>query len=334
MTIQQTLISLSDKIRWQQALQDVPHGPAHRWEYNFALNQTYHQDILLYEGVTEHFKAVCPIAVREKFNHKDLVTPYGFGGLVSRGKPLPNLFNEWNSLFQPLAYICGYFVFHPTFNVATDFIESDLYTIEPANTIYTIDLQFTMQALLQNMSKAHRYELRQWESQHFQIIEDKDEIQTVLVDLYTETLVRTHAKPVYHFSCETLHQILHDQHTIALGVKENSRIVAIALFPYTAHVADYFLNAATIDGRKHTRGLIWKGMEKLQQHCVPMLNLGGGIKPADSLDDFKRRFGGQTVPVSTLKQIFNQEVFDNLCAKLTPSSLAQSYFPPYYTIPE
>jgi len=337
--LEQALIPLADKSRWEEVLRGMSHGPAHCWAYNEALAKTHQQEVFLYASSnlnldqerenlsSDPFKAICPVVLRKKFNTRDVVTPYGFGGLVTQGH-YPDFPKQWQTFYKQQNLICGYFALHPLFNHPQ--ITNHAIT-QSASPIYIIDLTLSVETLMSNMTKAHRYELRQWENSSVQIIDDKTIITEYLTPLYFETLNRVKANQVYHFNKETLHQLIHDEKTLALAAVIDKKIEAIILFIHTAYIADYFLNASTDTGRIHTRGLLWHGMQRLKEMGVPTLNLGGGIKPNDSLDDFKRRFGGTLVNTKVLKQIFDESIFEELCTKTNTSLASTHYFPPYYT---
>ncbi|EKD71932.1 MAG: hypothetical protein ACD_46C00059G0001, partial [uncultured bacterium] len=197
-----------------------------------------------------------------------------------------------------------------------------------ANPVYMLDLTQSTDLLLKKLSKVHRYELRQWEISSANLITDKSRLLTGLFDLYRKTLSRVNASALYYFQTETLSHLVESKNTIAIGVITQGKLEAISLFLHTPYIADYFINASTIDGRRHARGLLWTGIEMLKQLSIPSLNLGGGIKPNDNLDKYKRRFGGVLYSSPVLKQIYNQEKFDMLCKKIYDH---HNYFPPYHT---
>jgi hypothetical protein len=182
------------------------------------------------------------------------------------------------------------------------------------------------------MGKTHRYELRRCEERpDMEVVTDRDELRKVLLDLYPETVRRVGASAVYHFRSSSLERLADAEDSLLLGVKERESIHAVALFLFTAWAADYFLNASTLEGRKYSRLLVWAAIKALKQKHVAYLNLGGGIKPDDTLDQFKRRFGGEMVVGQVLKQVFNQDKYAYLCNKYgSVSDMETDYFPPYW----
>ena len=165
------------------------------------------------------------------------------------------------------------------------------------------------------------------------LVTDRGRLEEALLELYPQTVKRVGASSTYHFAPATLEQLAEASGSILLGVEDQSGVQAVTLFLYTPWAADYFLSASSSQGRKYTRLLVWTAIKTLKQHNVSTLNLGGGVKPGDSLDDFKRRFGGLMVRGQALKQIFDPAGYDYLCAKYCSGSHGQiGYFPPYWGV--
>jgi hypothetical protein len=155
-----------------------------------------------------------------------------------------------------------------------------------------------------------------------------------MLQLYPETIERVGASGVYNFSTATLEQLANAPDTVLVGVEEKSTVHAVVLFLHTPWIAEYFLNATSSQGRKYTRLLVWTAIKALKRSNVAWLNLGGGVKPGDSLDQFKRRFGGKMVRGQVLRQIFDQKKYSSLCSKYSPKNDGTGeagYFPPYWS---
>ena len=62
-----------------------------------------------------------------------------------------------------------------------------------------------------------------------------------------------------------------------------------------------------------------------------MLNLGGGVREADGVAEFKRRFGAWTLPLRSLEQVYDPlAAYDRFCRSkaVSPSDRA-GYFPAF-----
>lgn len=322
--LKQGFITINDEAAWQAKLDGIAHGPAHTWHYNRAIQFSSKRETFLYYAETDYFSALCPLAIREKFGQQDVVTPYGYGGLITKGYH-DHFLEQSRQFLSDQGLVCGYMQLHPTF-CAEDYCLQ----IPAATTIYILDLTQPLSVLQTNLSKVHRYELKNWEKKPVELIFDKNRIMTILPNLYEQTLARVQANVVYHFSTATLTALLENEHAIAIGAAVNNKIEAISVFLYTPYMADYFLNASDEPGRNHTRGLLWAAIKYLQEKNVKAFNIGGGIKPGDALDDFKRRFGGTSKSSHVLKQIYNPILFDKICQESGVEKKNTNYFPPYY----
>lgn len=324
--LHQKFVPLEDREEWNRQLKNISYAPAHTWIYNKAIALSSKLETFLYCASTTIFKAVCPIAVREKLGQRDIVTPYGFGGFISRGNHI-DFHRNWHAFIASTEYICGYIALHPFFCNLSHFQYAEM---NATTKIYSLNLQQSSETLFNQLAKIHRYELKQWKNSNVKIILDPTRLKIILPDLYKQTLLRANASTVYHFSTETLFNIV-DNDAVMIGAEINGEIEAISIFLYTPHIADYFLNASTINGRYHTRGLLWSAIAILKELNIPILNLGGGIKPNDGLDDFKRRFGGKLSDYNVLKEVYNDSAFKKLCQQAGVNQLANyPYFPPYY----
>jgi hypothetical protein len=106
--------------------------------------------------------------------------------------------------------------------------------------------------------------------------------------------------------------------------------VAVALFLTTPWVADCFLQASTPSGRGHTRRLVWEGIVRLCERGATVLNLGGGARPGDDLEAFKRRFGGHSVRGVSLKQVYDRRRFEEVSWRHGVPATIEGYFPAYW----
>jgi hypothetical protein len=183
------------------------------------------------------------------------------------------------------------------------------------------------------MSKTHRYEIKRFEREKApRLTFDRALLALAVKSLYRETLTRVDAADVYNFPDDTLDILMDSSRALLIGVEDGEGIQAVSIFLYNEFIAEYFLNATTLQGRKYSRKILWQAIETLKNMEVASLNLGGGVKPGDSLDDFKRRFGGKALSGQALKIIFNQDAYNALSEKYCgPNHKVAVYFPPYWS---
>jgi hypothetical protein len=116
-----------------------------------------------------------------------------------------------------------------------------------------------------------------------------------------------------------------------IGCEDGAGVAAVALFGHSFGVADYVINVSSVEGRKYSRILIWAAVKALKERGVTLLNLGGGVRPGDALEAFKRRFGGSAADVRVLMQVCDTGKYRQLCSRYCESgNFASHYFPPYW----
>jgi hypothetical protein len=316
-----TLISLANAEDWEGAVSRVSHGPAHTHWYNSALAASIEDEIVLFEYAEGEDCAVCPIVLRRFGNSVDIATPYGFGGFATHGrcKGLPD---EFHRLAIEKGWVCGYLALHPLF--PHPFVAAN--GLERGRTIYLLDLSSSEDVLLASMHETHRYELRKDSALLESINAEEAAPARALPALYAETLARVGASDTYRFSEATLNSWIDSAGSLVLGIGEPPQAVIFCM--YTKDIADYFINASTNQGRRYTRILIWAAVCELKRRGVRYFNLGGGVHEGDTLEAFKRRFGGRSLDSPVLKQVYLREQFTALCDQAGAPESA-SYFPSY-----
>ncbi len=325
-----TIISLSERDAWEQELRDMRYLPAHTWEYCSAMSATSGMETALYVE-TAGRKVICPFSVRSREEgFRDLVSPYGFGGILSSDMENGNgaSLGGWKAFWRANGAVTAYIMQHPLSRLSTG--EGEGGEITEMHRLFQIDLTRPIEELWQAMHSAHRYQVRHDEaSGAIDIVCDAEDLRQALYVLYPRTLDRLQASKVYYFGRTTLESLANMRGVLIVGARDRNTVQAVSLFLSTPHGADYFLNAATEDGRKYSRSLLWTAIQELKNRSVPSLNLGGGVHPGDSLEAFKRRFGGSPVSGQVLRQVFDREKYAYLmkhCENADP----QGYFPPYW----
>jgi hypothetical protein len=316
------LISLADVQDWKMAVNRAVHGPAHTHWYNAALATSVEGEIALFEYAAGEDRAVCPLIMRPYGKAVDIATPYGFGGFATDGscRGLPA---ELRRFAIEQGWICGYLALHPL--LPHPFASGD--GLEQGRTVYVLDLSAGEDQLLASMNETHRYELRKNSKLLESISADADSLAMALPALYAETLSRVGAAATYRFSAATLNAWRSSPGCLMLGLGEPLQAIVFCL--YTKDIADYFINASTSEGRSYTRILLWAAACELKRRGVRHFNLGGGARNLDALEAFKRRFGGKSLNVPVLKQVYMSEQFTAFCRQAETEREGGGYFPPY-----
>jgi hypothetical protein len=326
MMISQRRIPLESCAEWKAALEGIKHAFAHTWENCHAMHLTTGFRTYLYCFETENVRIVCPIAEREFEGYIDIVTPYGFSGFVGTGD-CANFPQYWQAFAKARGYVCGYIGLNPIFENKTYFDSNELYSY---NNIYVLDLTLSSQQLFLDLYKNRQRQLQRWEKTSGTLIADKTALADFFLANYSEFFRQKAATSAYAFQRATLEFLFEKKDVFLLGAGRSNRLEAATLFTYTSDVADALLHVAIADKSDHSAALLWHGARHFKSLGIPLLNLGGGVRANDSLAWFKERFGGRKMALSCLKQIYDPEIYADLCARTgaNPADTA-GYFPAY-----
>jgi len=133
---------------------------------------------------------------------------------------------------------------------------------------------------------------------------------------------------VYQYDGPVLAELAEAPGVLYVGARgSDGEIEAITIFLHAGAQGEGFLNAATLPGRRHSRGLYWQAMQELRAAGVREVNLGGGIQPGDGLSEFKQRLGARRSPTLALKQVFDQARYDAACIASGVEPTLDGYFP-------
>lgn len=329
------LISINDAERWRSALTGIPHALAHTWEYVKAwslsfdsnLSRQDEQAVWLYVFEQAGARRVCPLAERVWNGRSDIVTPYGFSGFAGTGE-CADLMLHWMRFAAERGWVCGYIGLHP---ILDDWSDEPVSQIQITHRVYEIDLMQSETQLAAGLSRNARERLRDWRRSGARLVHDQERLRQFFVAEYHRFTRRVGASAVYDFSSATLDALMRIKTVFLVGAENTmDKLEAVSVFGYTAHCGEYLFNVSLPEGRPHSAALLWEGLLKLKSCGVPVVNLGGGIKAGDGLDQFKARFGGRQRPLRALRQIYRPEAYLACCREAGVDPLTQAgYFPPY-----
>jgi Fe-S cluster biogenesis protein NfuA len=318
-------IALDDPAAWRKALYRIPHAFAHTWDNCYAMHLSTGYKTFLYTLEKNDIRVVCPIAERAYEGYVDIVTPYGFSGFVGN-KPLPGFPDYWKKFTSERGYICGYIGLNPVLQNENYYQEDEIYYY---NSVYMLDLTKGVDELFAGLSTNRKRQIKAAEGMN-NITTEKGKLLEFLLTHYYEFYREKGASKVYQFKPDTIIELAFRDNVIIAGLEDDRGINAVILFAFTPYIGEYMLNISLPEGKRYSAALIWYGVKKLIEHNVQWLNLGGGIKPGDGVAKFKERFGGKVFLLSSLKQIYNHDVYRSLCCKanVNPDDLT-GYFPLY-----
>jgi hypothetical protein len=317
-------IPLGSPGEWENALEGIKHAFAHTWENCYAMHLTTGFKTYLYCFEADNVRIVCPIAEREFEGHVDIVTPYGFSGFVGNAD-CPEFPLHWNQFVEERGYVCGYFALNPTFENDTYFNPNEIYR---SNTLYFLDLTLGIDKLFANLHKNRKRKLKDFDKTAF--ISDRSALTNFLIDNYPAFLRRVQAPKAAYFTRETLTSLCNLNNVVMVGAGTVEKIEAVYIFAHTLYAGDCLFNVAVPEGRHYATSLLWRGVNYLKSKHIPVLNLGGGVRENDRVAQSKEYFGPIKRPFRALKQVYNPEIYEQLCRHQGADPADKTgYFPGY-----
>lgn len=315
------VVPLEDQSEWEAALDGVPHGLAHTWGYNKAMQATSGHRTSLFVADSGEDRFLCPLAERESLGSTDVYTPLGFSGIIGRGS-LHVLRESWTACAAQHDWVAGYVGLHPVLAPEGLPTADDAHS---ANSVYLLDPTIGADALLAQMSESTRRRLRRFAPDETRITSDRDKCSKAFLQLYGPFMRTRQAGSPYALSDETLHELCGLPEVTLLGFPAE-RPRAVVMMGSAGYGAEYVFGVADPDDRGYILPLLWRAIRDDATAGNPWLNLGGGIREDDSLAEFKRRLGGRRVPLVSLQQIYDAGAYRALCEVAGTDS---GYFPAY-----
>jgi Acetyltransferase (GNAT) domain len=318
------LVPLADRAGWEAALENVPHSFFHTWNYNDAIAATTQLHPSLFVCHSTPGRVVCPLIERPFERYVDVATPPGFPGPV--GTYARSDFLDELALFaNGRGWVSGYIALDPT--LAEDSLASAADAFHH-NDVYVLDLTAGETGVAKRLSRNRHRELRVHDDVRLIVLPEP--IEEFLVARVGAHLRARGASPAACLSEETIRRLCRADQVWLVAAQLEGQIHAAAAFASTASSAVSVLHIATPHGRKLSVHLVWRAVRHYAEKGVAQLNLGGGVRPGDSVAEFKRRFGARVVPLVSLRQVFDQSTFRQLCARAGQDADDRSgYFPPY-----
>lgn len=321
-----TRISIADEKAWTSAIQEFEPCASHSWAFNDAFADP---NIELVVGRSDDLNVVCPVTHRLQAWGIELLSPLGYAGPLYSGT-IRSIRQEWFDFWKSEGAVTGYLQLHPLLqqDQMLLFENEDAWV---ANHNFTIDLTQTEAQFRSNLARDHRARLNKWFRGTVAISQSPREKKVeAFVALYQDFAKRRGLSSLYTFDADVLYQMCQNPSVEIIAAETaEGEIEAVSLFPYGTHGAYYYLNGASEAGQNHARAILWTAMLHFKARGLQYLNLAGGIQTHDSLHNFKRRFGTTEHPTHALKQIYNSEVYERLCAHYQVDTSRTGYFPPW-----
>lgn len=314
-------IPLEDEFIWNDTVRGIG-WPAHSFDYQRALAAGTSSNVSLMDFRHGDGRLIVPVIERCDVRARDLVTPYGLGGMIVQN-PSHELFSRFGEELGEQGYVAGYL----QFDVATPWGSwQDGLDIRGDNEVFVLDLTDENLELLNPRSENLREKLRVWERLDARIETDIERLMPAFLSLFPTTMVRVGASPTYDFAAENLIALLKSEETTMFGGVVGGHVEAVSVFRRWGLRADYLFNASTDAGRGLSAKLLLLAAQQFRSDGIELFCLGGGARRGDGLAQFKRRFGGIARPLRALCQVYHRARFDQLCAEVRVDA---GWFPPY-----
>jgi hypothetical protein len=151
--------------------------------------------------------------------------------------------------------------------------------------------------------------------------------RVAFLDLYEQTMRRTDAAPHYFFGAEYFDRLLPAERTwLALATDPDGVPAAASIAAVSDGYLHYYLSGSA---DSHLGDSPMKNvLARLTRHAGELqlpLNLGGGIRPGDALEEFKRGYANRTLGWRTSEIVCDPERY----AALSAGREAGGFFPAY-----
>jgi len=144
---------------------------------------------------------------------------------------------------------------------------------------------------------------------------------------YEETMTRTDAAPRYFFGSEWFEAVFSSRRTwLVLVNSPDGDVAAGSIGALSDGVLHYFLSG-TADDHLHEAPMknAIVALQDLSDELGAPLNLGGGLRPGDGLEEFKRGFANRQAPFIAHEVICDPDAYD----RLSTGCAAGDFFPAY-----
>ena len=285
-------------------------------------------EFLRAEGVTHTLRIesggtelVAPLIVREiPAGGSDAVSPYGYSGVVPLGgealtEALEPETVDWSDTGLVSAFLRG-----------TALGPHALAGAERS------ELQISDPGLERKSRMSDRQQVRRNEARGYtaEILPGPDAARPErdgFLRAYEQTMVRTEAAQRYFFGREWFDTVLSSPRAwLALIRAPGGEIAAASIATLSDEVLHYYLSGT---GNEHLGDAPMKNLivalQDLSDELDVPLNLGGGLRPGDGLEEFKRGFANRRAPFLTHQIVCDREAYD----RLSEGRSAGEFFPAY-----
>jgi Acetyltransferase (GNAT) domain len=278
---------------------------------------------------TDDVELVAPLIVREidGTRDRDAISPYGYPGLYRRVADLSHIEGQTDNSALDSAAIDW-----SATGLVSAFIRHTLGSSPLTGATERNVAQIADPALPLKSRPSDRRQVRRnleagYELELVPGSETTPEQRAGFLDVYEQTMRRTGAAPHYFFGAAYFDRILEADRTwLALATGPEDDLAAASIAAVSDGYLHYYLSGSA---DPHLRSAPMKSIVTcLVEHSTELglpLNLGGGIKPGDALEEFKRGFANRRQHWLTSELVCDEQRY----ARLSGGREAGSFFPAY-----
>ncbi|OFY51426.1 MAG: hypothetical protein A2W85_09805 [Bacteroidetes bacterium GWF2_41_31] len=328
---------------WHQALLIESHDIYHLPGYCHLEAEVLHGKPVAWSAQIEGTQFIIPLVERVIHSNgsieKDLVSPYGYPGILYNEDTSTALIIEALKQFHTEAAACGYvssFIrLHPLYNTF-QLAKLPNITYHAHGPTVSINTSLPMANIRQSYSQNHKRHLRKLHDRGYSMEVNNWSQLPNFIDLYTQTMQRKHAQQRYFFSPEyfkQLKQLLKDSIMLVSVSDSKGEMASAGLFTMVNGLAQFHLGGTSEAFLKESPSKLMMdaAIEACKGKDIHTLHLGGGYgsSNADGLFRYKSGFGHQIHQFSTLRFIHLPENYNQLIQYNANTKLAGAYFPEY-----
>ena len=261
---------------------------------------------LLLEGAAS--RAAIPLLVREiegSGGALDASSPYAYPGGSSEGEPLDAGAIDFSATGLVSVFIRERLGEPPTLLGAQD-----------RSLVLVADPELPRKSRMSDRQQIRKNEAAGYAIEQLPGSESTPAQRAAFGAVYAETMDRLQASERYLFPPSYFDLLLgSSQARLFLAVAPDGEVAAAAIAAVSDGFLHYYLSG-TADAhlrRAPSKNLIAAVTDHAESLGLPM-NLGGGIKPGDGLEEFKRGFANRELPFRTHQLICDAQRYDELSA--------------------
>lgn len=332
--------------RWESLLAEAPHDFYHLQGFAQIEAELLGGEAMAWFDEEKDNRHLVPLIKRSIGNNylHDLVSPYGYPGLVSNHKlqvgDAVALFRRFHAEAKKEGFVSSFVRLNPISN-AWDFKEAAEHNILPFKQVFhgetvSVNLEPSIKAIRHNFSENHKRNLKKLKLQGYHLDFNNWGYLDEFIEIYRQTMTRKSAYPYYFFPSgyfEKLKDILGERLVFVTITDGNNRLVSGGLFTHFDKIMQYHLGATLTEAMEYSpsKMMMDESIVYGKNKGAEMLHVGGGFSAntSDGLFRFKKGFGSHLHPFSTLRFVHQPEIYEKLVQDKKRRKLDAGFFPEY-----